>query len=92
MREPGLVRAELVDAYRDWAQLFREKAAMEMQRAAAIEAMADQFAKGLNATNSEVVEANQWALSMQLLEIRHNELLMRCKRLLIEDAQTPQSP
>ena len=84
-RDPGLVRAELVDALRDYAQIFREKSAMEIERAENVEAMAAKIEAGGSASMAKEVPLSQeWAHRYKLLEMKFNEYQMKCNRLVLE--------
>jgi len=83
-READLVRAELVDALRDYAQVFRDKAELEIKRAENVELMAEKIAGGGAAEQPDLKDSQEWARAMQLNEMRFNELQMRCNRLILE--------
>ena len=84
-RDAGLVRAELVDALRDYAQVFRDKAAMELERAQNVELMAGKIEAGGSATwDEDVPQSQQWAQRYKLLEMKFQELQIKCNRLILE--------
>src|SRR5260370_26989023 len=83
-REPDLVRAELVDALRDYAQIFHEKARMETVRADNIETMARNIEAGGAAEQPDVLTSQEFARAYHLLEMRFEEVRMRVNRLLLE--------
>ena len=83
-RAVSLVRAELVDAVRDFADVFRQKAAMEMERCENIENMAIVIEGGGAANTDDVKISSDWEKRYRLLEMLFNERTMRVHRLLIE--------
>jgi hypothetical protein len=83
-REPDLVRAEFVDAMRDYAQVFREKAALEIRRAEAIEEMARKVEATGAAEQPDVLTSQEWERAYKLLEMRFHEMNMRVQRLMLE--------
>lgn len=83
-RDPALVRAELVDALEQYAEIFREKASMEFSRAEAVEIMADKIRAGGAAEQPDIKASQEFARAYALLEMRFNELKMRCERLILE--------
>lgn len=84
VREISLVRAELVDALHDYAAIFREKAAMEERRAAAVDAMADKIAKGGSAQQQDIQQSANWEREQQFIGMRFQELQLKCNRLILE--------
>ena len=83
-RDPGLVRAELVDALRDYAAIFREKAQFENYRADAVDAMAETIENGGKASGPDIAQSQDFERKYQLLEMRHAEVKMKCNRLIME--------
>lgn len=83
-RETSLVRAELVDAMRDYAEVFRQKAALELERAANVEKMADRIASGGHAEQPDIQLSQEWDRQQQLAHMRFQELQMRVNRLILE--------
>ena len=83
-RDPELVRAELVDALQQYAEIFREKAAMEFSRAEAVELIADKIKAGGAADAGDIQQGQAFARAYGLLEMRFNEMKMRCDRLILE--------
>jgi len=83
-RDTGLVRAELVDALNDFAEIFRQKAAMEFARAEAIEIMADKIKAGGAAEQPDIQASQEFEKAYGLLEMRFTEIKLRCQRLIIE--------
>ena len=86
-REPDLVRAELVDALRDYAGIFREKGQFEIHRAEAVELMAAKVEAGGKAEQPDIQQSQDFARAYGLLEMRFNEVKMRCERLIIEHGE-----
>jgi hypothetical protein len=83
-REPDLVRAELVDALRDYAQIFHAKARMESTRAENIELIALRVEQGGSAEGPDTTVSQEWERAYRLLEMRFEETRMRVNRLLLE--------
>lgn len=83
-REAGLVRAELVDALRDYAEIFREKAAMEQQRAEAVDIVASKVAAGGSAEQPDLEQSKEFEREQYLLHLRFQEVQLRCNRLILE--------
>lgn len=83
-RDPGLVRAELVDALHDYAEIFREKGEMENQRADAIDVVAAKVAAGGSAEAPDIAQSASFEHKQQLAYMRFQELQMRVNRLVME--------
>lgn len=83
-RDPGLVRAELVDALQQFAEIFRQKASMEFSRAERVEAMANKIAAGGAADQADIQAGQDYEKAYGLLEMQFTEVKLRCQRLLIE--------
>lgn len=86
-RDVGLVRAELVDALRTHAEIFREKAAMEIRRAEYTEGIASKVERGEASDHADMQNSAAWERNQQLLGMRFQESQMRCNRLLMEHGE-----
>lgn len=83
-RDPELVRAELSDAFEQWAEVFREKAAMEFSWAEQLELMADKVKAGGHADTDDAQRGLDFWRAYHLIELRFQEGKMRCDRLILE--------
>lgn len=83
-RDPGLVRAELVDGIRDLADVWRQKSKMEAERGARLDEIAEKIAAGGSASGDDALMNQDWQRAYNLCEMRMNELQLRVNRLLVE--------
>lgn len=83
-REVSLVRAELVDSLRDYAEIFREKAAMELRRAEAVDVVAAKVAAGGSAEQPDLQQSEAFEREQKFMHMRFQELQMRVNRLILE--------
>lgn len=78
------MRAELVDAFHEYADIFREKAAMELQRAEAVDIVARKVADGGSAEAPDLAESQAFERAQNFLHMRFQEVQMKCNRLILE--------
>lgn len=85
-RDPGLVRAELLDALDSYSEIFRDKAAMELERFEAVRGIINRVQSGLEFEQAdiEMKTANEWIQRYRLLDMRFQEMQMRVNRLILE--------
>jgi hypothetical protein len=78
------VRGELLDALRDYARLFREKAQLEIHRAEAVDDMARKVRAGGPCEQPDATVSREFEQAYRLLDVRFNEVRQRCSRLMQE--------
>ena len=85
-RDPGLIRAELLDALEDYSRIFIEKSELEMERCWAVKGIIARVQSGLEFEQAdiEMKTANEWIQRYRLLNMRFQEMQMRVNRLILE--------
>lgn len=77
-------RSRLVDALHDYAEIFREKAAMELRRAEAVDVVAAKVATGGSAEQPDLQQSEAFEREQRFMHMRFQELQMRVNRLILE--------